>query len=124
MSEWTGDRLIFFSFLLVIFIFRTLLSISFIFFVPPHFLIVSSSLLITPITPIEITMTFSTPTNLVADQKPALTAASEVPEVATFNVKAGLAQMLKVLLFFSTEDNYSTLTNVDKTVTHSTPCQS
>ena len=41
-------------------------------------------------------MTFTTPTNLVPAQQPALSAASEVPEVASFNVKAGLAQMLKV----------------------------
>lgn len=42
-------------------------------------------------------MTFSTPTNLVSGNSAvALTAASEVPEVASFNVKAGLAQMLKV----------------------------
>lgn len=44
-------------------------------------------------------MTFSTPTNLVPAQGAALSAASEVPEVASFNVKAGLAQMLKVLYF-------------------------
>ncbi|KAF8924269.1 hypothetical protein BGZ58_001971, partial [Dissophora ornata] len=42
-------------------------------------------------------MTFSTPTNLVPAQNAVagLSAASEVPEVASFNVKAGLAQMLK-----------------------------
>ncbi|KAG0039542.1 Pyridoxal 5'-phosphate synthase subunit snz1 [Podila clonocystis] len=40
-------------------------------------------------------MTFSTPTNLVPAQGAALSNASEVPEVASFNVKAGLAQMLK-----------------------------
>ncbi|GJJ68297.1 pyridoxal 5'-phosphate synthase pdxS subunit [Entomortierella parvispora] len=40
-------------------------------------------------------MTFATPTNLVPAQQPALSNASEVPEVASFNVKAGLAQMLK-----------------------------
>ncbi|KAF9354334.1 Pyridoxal 5'-phosphate synthase subunit snz1 [Mortierella sp. AD094] len=42
-------------------------------------------------------MSFSTPTNLVPAQESTngLSAASEVPEVASFNVKAGLAQMLK-----------------------------
>ncbi|KAG0216374.1 Pyridoxal 5'-phosphate synthase subunit snz1 [Mortierella sp. GBA30] len=40
-------------------------------------------------------MTFAAPTNLVPAQDAALSAASEVPEVASFNVKAGLAQMLK-----------------------------
>ncbi|KAF9282667.1 Pyridoxal 5'-phosphate synthase subunit snz1, partial [Mortierella antarctica] len=40
-------------------------------------------------------MTFATPTNLVPAQGAALSNASEVPEVASFNVKAGLAQMLK-----------------------------
>ncbi|KAF9331050.1 Pyridoxal 5'-phosphate synthase subunit snz1, partial [Podila minutissima] len=40
-------------------------------------------------------MAFSTPTNLVPAQDVALSNASEVPEVASFNVKAGLAQMLK-----------------------------
>ncbi|KAF9107323.1 Pyridoxal 5'-phosphate synthase subunit snz1 [Mortierella sp. GBA35] len=40
-------------------------------------------------------MTFATPTNLVPAQDAALTAESEVPQVASFNVKAGLAQMLK-----------------------------
>ena len=37
------------------------------------------------------TMTFATPTNLVPAQESA-----PAPEVASFNVKAGLAQMLKV----------------------------
>ncbi|KAF9303833.1 Pyridoxal 5'-phosphate synthase subunit snz1, partial [Linnemannia elongata] len=39
-------------------------------------------------------MTFATPTNLVPAQD-ALSVNSEVPQVASFNVKAGLAQMLK-----------------------------
>lgn len=44
-------------------------------------------------------MTFATPTNLVpAQDAAALSVNSEVPQVASFNVKAGLAQMLKVHL--------------------------
>ena len=57
-------------------------------------------------------MSFSTPTNLVPAQASAngLSASSEVPEVASFNVKAGLAQMLKVddsTLDFDLSDNTS-----------------